>query len=85
MANRKDVHFTLKGRDYVCDHQMVKDFMFGAKILSIRKYYVSIYGRRYPVKQIVSAITGKDLSEFGSVDAVPLLRRLGFKIHRLKE
>ncbi len=46
----------------------------------LHKYYVSIGGRRYPVKQLFSLATGMQRSEFITYEANRHLKRLGFTI-----
>lgn len=72
------MHFSLKGITYFRSRAGVQVAMRGIKPDIIRKYYTSVNGKQYPIKQVISVITGLGLSEFGTVDAGPLIKRLGF-------
>jgi len=49
-----------------------------------RTRYLIINGKKYPIKGLVSIITGIPVTEFNTIQAVPLLEKLGFEIHFLK-
>lgn len=49
-----------------------------------RTRYLTINGKKYPIKGLVSIITGIPVTEFNTIQAVPLLEKLGFEIHFLK-
>jgi hypothetical protein len=46
---------------------------------SIRKYFVEIGGRKFPVKQAVSVGVGAPRASFGTEAAIHALTRLGYK------
>jgi len=46
-----------------------------------RTRYVTINGKKYPIKGIVSIITGIPVTEFNTIQAVPLLEKLGFDVN----
>lgn len=77
------MNFILKGLPCVLFRKGVKQTMRGVKPTPIRKYYVIVNRKRYSPKQVISTCTGLGLSEFGTVDAAPILIRLGFKLHSL--
>lgn len=49
----------------------------------IQAHYVLIDGRRFPPKQVISAVTGLDRSAFISTQARRILEKLGFTVGRL--
>ncbi len=48
-----------------------------------RKYYIEHKGERFPIKQVVSEITGQPRSSFLASDAYRILLNLGFEIKNL--
>ncbi|HEX5267424.1 MAG TPA: hypothetical protein VFW24_11680 [Acidimicrobiales bacterium] len=48
----------------------------------IRDHYAVVAGRRYPVKQVMGAVTGLDRADFTTHQARAVLRRLGFGVYR---
>jgi len=77
------VRFVLKGNVYQTDKKTVAAIMKYCRPRPIRKYYVVVNRKRYPIKQVISEVTHFGLSEFGTVDAAPILQRLGFKLRWL--
>jgi 5-methylcytosine-specific restriction protein B len=48
------------------------------------RYYVELDGKKYPVKQVVVAVTGLSKEFFATEQAVKVLKALGFKVKDLK-
>ncbi|MDZ4824995.1 MAG: hypothetical protein SGJ13_00830 [Actinomycetota bacterium] len=48
----------------------------------IQEHYVVVGGRRFPPKQLFSAVTGLDRADFTTHQARRVWRRLGFGVHR---
>jgi hypothetical protein len=48
------------------------------------KYYVEYRGRRYPIKQVLSAATGLPKVSFTTMHAYKVLKELGFEVKELK-
>jgi len=44
------------------------------------RYYVELNGKKYPVKQVMAAVTGLSKESFATDQAVKLLRALGFEV-----
>lgn len=44
------------------------------------RYYVELHGKKYPAKQAVQSATGLAKSEFISMDATRILKKLGFNV-----
>jgi 5-methylcytosine-specific restriction protein B len=49
------------------------------------RYYVELDGKKYPVKQVVAAVTGLSKESFATEQAVKLLRALGFEVKDLRK
>lgn len=81
---RSFINFTLKGRRYHMSRSLTQGLLKDVKPNAIRKYYVVVNGKQYPIKQVISVYTNLGLSEFGSADAALLLSRIGFKIKSKK-
>ena len=75
------MYFTLKGVRYALFKDRVIDEMKGVHPELIHKYYVIVNRRRYPIKQVLGVCLELGRSEFGTVDAGPILVRLGFQLH----
>ena len=48
------------------------------------KYYVEYKGRRYPIKQVLSAVTSLPRVSFTTRHAYKVLKELGFEVKELK-
>jgi 5-methylcytosine-specific restriction protein B len=49
------------------------------------RYYVELDGKKYPVKQVMVAVTGLSKESFATDQAVKLLRALGFEVKDLRK
>jgi 5-methylcytosine-specific restriction protein B len=49
------------------------------------RYYVELDGRKYPVKQVMAAVTGLSKESFSTEQAVKVLRALGFDVKDLRK
>jgi 5-methylcytosine-specific restriction protein B len=58
--------------------------LFVVRQNTIAKYYIEYRGKRYPIKQVVSAITGLQRVAFTSRHAYSILTALGFEVKELK-
>ena len=76
------MRFVLGGLERELDADMVRKVAerHTPESSSRHKYYVSISGRRYPVKQLFSLATGIQRNEFITTEAVRHLKRLGFAV-----
>jgi len=74
----------LRGRDFDLSREEVEKGMRGVEPEPIRKYYVEINGRRYPIKQVIAVCLGLDPIRFTSADAYRILSGLGFEIRRVE-
>jgi len=72
--------FILRGVKYSLTRDEVRTRMEGIKPKPIRKYYVVVNRRRYPIKQVIATCLDLYYVEFGTADAAQILRRLGFKL-----
>ena len=76
------MRFVLGGLERELDADMVRSVAerHTPEASGRHKYYVSINGRRYPVKQLFSLATGIQRTEFITNEAVRHLKRLGFTV-----
>ena len=50
-----------------------------------RKYYIEINGKKYPIKQVISLVTGLPRIAFTAMDAYRILAKLGFEVKEIEE
>jgi hypothetical protein len=48
------------------------------------RYYVELDGRKYPVKQVMAAVTGLSKESLSTEQAVKVLKALGFEVKDLR-
>ena len=48
----------------------------------VREHYVVVEGKRFPLKQVMTLVTGLDRADFTSHQARRILSRLGFTVAR---
>ena len=73
----------LKGKAYDISREEVEKKMKGRQPEPIRKYFMIVNGVKYPPKQIIAEVLDLGRVEFTTLDAVNILRRLGFEIGRI--
>jgi hypothetical protein len=74
------VKFTLRGKDFDLGKD---DISAAAKRLSpgrVQKYSAVVNGKRFPIRQLVSAATGVPTIEITSQDAYRILQKFGIDI-----
>jgi hypothetical protein len=72
--------FKLRGRTF---EKSKDDFAKAAKSLTpgrIQKYSVVVGGKRYPIRQVVAAVTNLPAIAITSQDAFRILEKLGFSV-----
>jgi len=74
------MRFILKGKAYDIDKREIEARMIGVAPEAARKYYVTVNGKEYPPKQVLSQTLGLIRVEFTTMDAASILRRLGFEL-----
>lgn len=75
-----NIKFTLRGRQF---EKRSEDIQRVAKSLTpgrIQKYSTIVNGTQYPIRQLVSALTGVPAIEITSQDAYRILQKLGAEI-----
>jgi hypothetical protein len=73
---------TVSGRRFVLDRDAVEAAIAHELPDPIREHYVVVGGRRFPPKQVLSAVTGLDRADFTTHQARRILTRLGFSAAR---
>ena len=77
------MRFTILGEDHEIDKEGVIKAAQGRgpELIDRRhRYFVSLEGRRYPIKQLLARATGLSNSEFTAQYAHRILRKLGFTV-----
>ena len=77
------MHATIARHPYEFDSAEVERAVRRLHPEPIQEHYVLIEGRRFPPKQVISAVTGLDRSAFISTQARRILERLGFSVGRV--
>lgn len=77
------VHATIARHPFDLTREQVEAAMRREMPESIQAHYVVVSGRRFPPKQVISAVTGLDRSEFITTQARSVLERLGFSVGRV--
>jgi hypothetical protein len=80
MTNGNQLRVTIAGKPVTLSKESVEQAMKEATPEPIKKWWVSIGGHHFPIKQVVSAAVGLPTAAFISTDAYRILRRLGFDI-----
>jgi hypothetical protein len=74
------ITFTLRGRNF---EKRQEDFVKAVKGLEpgrIRKYSTVVAGKRYPIRQVLAAVTKLPAIAITSQDAYRVLERFGFAV-----
>ena len=80
------VVFTIRGRTFSIsreDVERVKEKLDPEPLRGRAKYYIEYRGRRYPIKQVISAVTGLPRVAFTAMHAYRILTALGFEVKEL--
>lgn len=70
--------FQVAGHQFTLEHDAVERAARRVQPEPIQEHYVVVCARRYPPKQILSAVTGLDRADFTTHQARRILKRLGF-------
>jgi hypothetical protein len=79
------MEFQLGGKGYVLSKDEVEDYLKHIVPEDVRKHYVSVNGRRYPVKQALAAAIGRPVTDFITTDAIRIFSNLGFEVGNINE
>ena len=77
------MRFTVKGREFDISREQIVRVVKGKEPKPIKKYYVEIEGKRYPIKQVIEWVTGLHPIDFTSMYANDILSKLGFKVEAI--
>ena len=73
------MQFRLGGEDYNVSREDVEDRLKHIGPADVRKHFVSVNGKRYPVKQALAAAIGRPATDFITTDAIRIFSNLGFE------
>ena len=76
-------HFTLRSTPFEINAEDIQQAIKGKTPEFIRKYFVEIAGQRYPIKQVLAAVSDLPPISFSSMDAYRVLHKLGFEIQTI--
>lgn len=76
------VRAQIAGHHFVLEPDIVVEALADVLPEPVKDHFTVVGGRRYPVKQVVSEVTGLDRSDFTTHQARRVLRRLGFATGR---
>jgi hypothetical protein len=77
------VVFTIRGKTFNISRKDVEHVLEKLNPEPLRgraKYYIEYRGKRYPIKQVVSAVTGLPRVAFTAMHAYRILTALGFEV-----
>jgi hypothetical protein len=74
--------YTVAGRHFRLEPRLVEEALADELPDPIRDHFVVVRGRRFPPKQVLSAVTGLDRADFTTHQARRILMRLGFTAGR---
>ena len=80
------VVFTIRGRTFNISREDVERVLEKLEPEPLRgraKYYIEYRGKLYPIKQVVSAVTGLPRVAFTAMHAYRVLTALGFEVKEL--
>ena len=81
------VVFIIRGKRFTITRGDAERVLEGLEPEPLRgraKYYIEYKGRVYPIKQVVSAVTGLPRVAFTAMHAYRVLTALGFEVKELK-
>jgi hypothetical protein len=76
-------HASLGGISYALDHKLFEARLANAQPEAIKKYFVEIGGRKFPVKQAVSVGLGAPRAAFRTDAAIHTLTKLGYQTQEI--
>jgi hypothetical protein len=80
------VVFTIRGRTFNISREDVERVLEKLDPEPLRgraKYYIDYRGKHYPIKQVISAVTGLPRVAFTAMHAYRVLSALGFEVKEL--
>lgn len=80
------VVFTIRGKIFEIsrgDLERVLENLDPEPLRGRAKYYIEYKGKRYPIKQVISAVTGLPRVAFTAMHAYRILTTLGFEVKEL--
>jgi len=73
----------LRGNTYRSSNGEIERLSKNVEPDPVRKYYIEVSGRRYPIKQPIELITGLPRIAYTAMDAYRILSRCGFEIKQV--
>jgi len=79
----QQIDFVIRGRAYKLSKEDVIKSVSGITPGPVRKHYVEISGRRYPINQALAQVLELAVINFTSQDAYRIFRRLDFPLGQM--
>ena len=82
------MEFRIRGARYAITPESVHDLTRGVEPNATdgrHKYFISLHGRQFPIRQVLQLVTGLTSPGFTSQDAFRILSRLGFEISERRD
>jgi len=79
------MEFQLGGQNYNLSREDVQDRLKHVGPGEVRKHFVVVEGRRFPVKQALAAAIDRPVSDFITTDAIRIFSNLGLEVGDIKE
>lgn len=74
------MQFTIAGKRVILTRQKIESKMRGILPEQVRKHWVRLGGKRYPVKQVIAGTANLSRADINSHEAVRILKRLGLPV-----
>jgi hypothetical protein len=72
--------FVIGGQQFSLSAEDVERRLKGVAPEEVRKVFVEVSGKRFPIKQALAVAAGQIRSGFTTQDALRVFRKLGFKL-----
>lgn len=74
------MRFTLRGKELNLTPEDIVAKLQGIEPEGSSQYHITVHGKSYPVKQVLSLVTGMPNIAFTTADAYRILTKLGYEI-----
>jgi hypothetical protein len=74
------ISFKINGKEYTCSKKDVERALKNIPPEEVNTYYIRLYGKRYPVKQVLSQTLKIGRSTFITTVAHRQLEKMGFEV-----
>lgn len=79
------IDVVIGGKKYTVSRKSIIEKLSNLEPEEVRKYYVEIGSKKYPIKQVISEALNISKVRFTSMDAFRVLEKLRFEVKELKK